>query len=162
MSVKEIKILDTKWCETTEVGNAFFYQKNNSRAMSFYKDALFYCEIILKNIADTSKMETNFPRQFFISCQNLANNYLEIPDVEKANDYFFYAVWHLKLLSEREHLPNLTKLEVLKHWQMAVLAMYDFFEKTGIKNKTDFWCEETYENIKKAHKELIGRKVLLN
>lgn len=92
----------------------------------------------------------------------MANNFWALNDLKKAESYFFYNVWQLKMLSKKTGVSEETHSEAIKNWEKAILSLVDFYNKTNQKLTVDFWKEETYEQIQGTRQLLVKRQTDLN
>jgi hypothetical protein len=162
MSFSAIEQIEQQWSLLTQKGNDFFHEGNHQSATACYQQALFISESMVRSANDAEEKNIQIASPFFVSCLNMANNFWVMGDLKKAGDYFFFNVWHLKMLSKRKSNSNGMYLQATDNWQKAVLSLLDFYEKTNQKLITDFWKEETYEQITNTRKWLIKRQIELN
>lgn len=162
MSYSEFKNTERNWSNLTEKGNLLYQQGEHNAALQFYQQALFFSESMIRNVEDAENLNIQIASPFFVSCLNIANNYWIIGDLKKAGEYFFYNVWHLKMLSMRDGISPAMYQQAIKNWEKAILTLVDFHDKTNQPLKVDFLKDETYEMIKQTRAKLVNKQIHLN
>jgi len=162
MSLLEFNKLNNYWCDQTERGNTLYHKAQHGQAIKYYEQALLSSELMFRNIDDAQIHDIQVVSPFSVACMNMAHNFWAMQDLKKAGNYFFYNVWRLKKLSDKNGINADLYFEAIKNWQKAALAITHFYQQTTQKLAVDFWKQETYDTINNARMLFVKNKSSLN
>lgn len=160
MSRIEFKKFKQSWEQAVKKGNCLYQKHNYSQAAEYYSTALIYSKMMMRSYKEAERYNVKIASPFLVSCLNLANTLWNMNDLKKAADYFFFCVWDLKMLSRKEGISELLRVEATKNWEKAVLALTDFYNKINKEPSFDFWQEDVYDKIETAKKRLDKTKLI--
>lgn len=121
--------IEQRWQALTVSSNAHFSQGNFENALSGYKDALYRAEVLNNHSSDCILLKIPFVQVYIISCNNLANTYVELGNKEEAENMLKRVVYYLLHQSAKKEL-NFDELQ--RELKRATLAYVDFAEKNNI------------------------------
>lgn len=120
--------IEKYWQSLTVSNNEHFNKGNFEKALSGYKDALYRAEVLNNNIPDCIRLKIPFIQVYIISCNNLANTYEELGNLEEAENMLKRTVYYLLHLSANKALnPDKIQSELKR----ATLAYVRFAEKNN-------------------------------
>lgn len=148
MSETCIKNIEEVWKQKTVSANDLFNQGKYNAALNGYTDALFRAETLNTNHQDARSAGIPFMQVFAISCNNLANTYEELGELEEAQKMMKRVIYFLLHLSNNQ---DLDPSEIQSELQRASLTYSSFAEKHQInKNeKAEVICAIKEELVEK-------------
>lgn len=162
MSLYNFKELIEKWKSTTGTANQLFQQKQHYHAVSFYEESLFYSELLFRHAQEADALGIYVVSPFSVSCINIAKNFNACNNVEKADAYYMYNVWQLKMLSKKEGITKKLYEESFHNWEKAVTELSAFHREINQPETVNFRDDETYEKIQNAKVLLFLQEPQLN
>lgn len=130
MSETCIKHIEQYWKVKTSAANKLFKEGCFSSALSEYKEALYRAEVLNNNYFDCIQLQVPFIQIFIISCNNLANTYSELKQLNEAENMLKRVIYYLFCIIKNKEL---NKNEVKSELQKAIIN-YGYFAN---KNKTE-------------------------
>lgn len=121
--------IERYWQALTISNNKLFNKGNFEKALVGYKDALYRAEVLNNHIPDCLRLNIPFIQVFIISCNNLANTYEELGNLEEAENMLKRTVYYLLHLANKKKLNN---NEIQSELKKAILHYIQFAEKTNI------------------------------
>lgn len=134
--------IEKYWQELTVSTNELFNKGDFKNALSPYKKALYRAEVLNNNISGCIRLKIPFIQVYVISCNNLANTYEELGNLEEAENMLKRSIYYLLQLVNNK---NLNKLEIQSELKRATLAYMRFVEKTGTGKIKQ---EQIFKNLK--------------
>lgn len=127
--------IERYWQALAVSNNELFNKGDFENALTGYKDALYRAEVLNNNIPDCIRLKIPFIQVYIISCNNLANTYEELGNLEESENMLKRAVYYLLHLIGNKAL-NIS--EVQSELKRATLAYVRFAEKNNVgKNKQE-------------------------
>lgn len=93
-----LKHIENSWKEKTLSANEIFNKRNLFISLALYKEALTRAELLNIHFKECLKLRIPFSRVFTISCNNLAYNYEDLGEMEKAKTILEKSVFYLESL----------------------------------------------------------------
>lgn len=143
MSETCIKHIESYWKSKTTTSNEAFNNGNFEEALDGYKEALYRAEVLNKNYTDCIQANIPFIQVYIISCNNIANTYEELQQIEKAQNMLKRVVYYLLFFKGKKTIND---DEIESELKRASLGYLNFSKKN---------------NLDKAHEELFT-KILNN
>lgn len=121
--------IEKYWQLLTVANNELFNKGDFEKALCGYKDALYRAEVLNNHIPDCIRLKIPFIQVYIISCNNLANTYEELGNLEEAENMLKRTVYYLLHISSNKELDiGEIQLELKK----ATLSYMRFAEKNNI------------------------------
>lgn len=134
--------IERYWQTLTVANNELFNKGDFEKALSGYKDALYRAEVLNNHITECVRLKIPFIQVYIISCNNLANTYEELGNLEEAKNMLKRTVYYLVHLSANKELNS---NEIQSELKRATLAYVRFAEK----NNTEKEDQEEFFRILK-------------
>jgi tetratricopeptide (TPR) repeat protein len=126
MSEQCVKHIEESWKQKTVFSNELFNKGKYDAALNAYTEALYRAEILNANYRDAMRSGIPFIQVFSISCNNLANTYEEMGELEDAAKMLKRVVYFLLHLSNDQ---DLNASEIQSELKRASLAYSSFADK---------------------------------
>lgn len=140
------------WEEKTTAANNLFSNEIFEEALFGYHEALYYAEILNKNFANCINANIPFIQLYIISCNNLANTYLELNQNDQAENMFRRVIYYLLNFSEQVEVKTGA---VHRELNRAVIIYTDFINRSGNEKQNQ---QELFREVKE---QLIVNGVIL-
>lgn len=121
-----INNVENHWKTLTNLANDFFNKKNYKLALNNYKNALYRAEVLNNHLQECIRLKIPFIQVYIISCNNLANTYKELEQMEEAENILKRTVHYLLHLTRNK---NLNKYEIQTELKRASLNYINFTEQ---------------------------------
>jgi hypothetical protein len=134
MSNTQIKHIEAVWKQKTTTCNELFDQRKFLEARNGYIEAMVVAETLNANSEDALRANIPFVQVFIISCNNLANTYEELGNLQEAEKILrrsLHFVLHLMNVYSEESIESLHLVNELKR---TVLAYSNFCQKKGLES----------------------------
>jgi tetratricopeptide (TPR) repeat protein len=142
MSDTCIEHIEKVWKSKTNSGNDFFNAANLTDALWSYELALYQSEVLNNNYVECLRLKIPFIQIYIISCNNIANTYVDMGDTEQADKMFKRVIHFLLHISARKELDA---NEIQNELKLATLAYVCFSEKNYQGDKEQ---EELFTTVK--------------
>jgi len=119
--------IEDYWKDKTTASNELFNDGNFKDALVAYKNALSRAEMLNNNYTDCIRVGIPFLQLYVISCNNLANTYLELNKKNEAESLLKRVVYYLLHIARKGVIP---KTEMQSELKRATLAYVRFTGKT--------------------------------
>lgn len=123
-----IKRIENYWKSKTETSNRLFHKRKFNEALLGYKDALYRAEVLNINQADCIRDNIPFTQIYIISCNNIANTYKELQQLEEAENTLKRVVYYLLYLANNDCI-NIN--EIRKELKRATITYINFVKYSG-------------------------------
>ncbi|MXV37728.1 tetratricopeptide repeat protein [Flavobacteriaceae bacterium Ap0902] len=122
MSENCMNHIENYWKKLTTQANDYFNQNRYAQALNIYQNALYRAEVLNNHMFACVRCEIPFVQVYIISCNNLANTYQELGELEKAEEMLrrsFYFLLHIasKKIIDFEEIQREIKKVVLNYTQ---------------------------------------------
>lgn len=124
-----IEHIENYWKVLTTSANELFDKGNYKLALNTYKNALYRAEVLNNHYADCLRLKIPFIQVYIISCNNLANTYEELNQLEETENILKRTVYYLLHLKGNQ---KLNKGEIQAELTKASLTYVRFAEKINI------------------------------
>ncbi|CAA0150110.1 hypothetical protein [Tenacibaculum maritimum] len=123
MSDTCIRKIESYWKNKTTVSNELFQKGKFKDALLGYKNALYRVEVLNKNYSDCIRIGIPLIQIFMISCNNIANTYLELQQIDNAENILKRAIYYLIYTTRNE---DINKEEIYTELRKASINYFHF------------------------------------
>lgn len=120
--------IERYWQTLTVANNELFNKGDFEKALTGYKDALYRAEVLNNHIPDCIRLKISFIQVYIISCNNLANTYEELGNMEEAENMLKRTVYYLLHQAGNKELDM---DEIQSELKRATLSYVRFTEKNN-------------------------------
>lgn len=123
-----INHIENRWQSNTMVSNDLFQQRMFNQALRGYQDALSAAEVLNNHHEDCMLTGVPFIQMYIISCNNMANTYIELRQTEDAENMLKRVVYYLLHLIEKKTFDI---HEIENELKRAAVEYVNFVSQTG-------------------------------
>lgn len=126
--------IENYWKTKTKTSNKLFEEKQFTKALIGYKNALYRSEVLNNYPTNCEELKIPFAQIYLISCNNLINTYEALENLSEAENMLKRKIIFLLRLKNSKH-NNKTILQ--SELRRAALTYFNFTEqkKDGAKHK---------------------------
>lgn len=132
MSDNCIRHIENYWNEQTSKSDKEFNKGNYNQALDGYYNAMYRSEVLNNHYENCLKLDIKFIKIYVTSCNNLANTYLQLDNIEAAEKFLKKAFCFLMNLSSHKILSLQSTIQ--SELKNAIFAYTDFINKNSNKN----------------------------
>lgn len=125
-----LKHIEDSWKEKTTAANKLFNKRELFTSLALYKEALIRAELLNSHLKECLKLHIPFSRVFTISCNNLAHNYEDLGEKEKAAKTFEKSIIYLENLQYSLGNTLFLKLRLQYDLNAAIINYKNFKTRT--------------------------------
>ncbi len=147
MSSSCLKTIENFWKFKTKKANELFNQGDYQEALKDYKEAMYRAEVLTINNQNCSSVGIPSIQVYIISCNNLANTYQELGNIERAGVVLKRSVYYLLNLLKN----NLADVQEVQSELRRAVLNYCNFSKTFDINQEEQLMLILKNNLLKTH-----------
>ncbi|MGI9527352.1 MAG: tetratricopeptide repeat protein [Weeksellaceae bacterium] len=150
MSENCMSHIENYWKKLTTQANDYFNQDKYTQALNIYQNALYRAEVLNNHISDCVRCKIPFVQVYIISCNNLANTYQELGELEKAEEMLRRTFYFLIHIASQDVIDF---EEIQREIKKVVLNYTQFMKQNKVENNTQI---EIFNTLKE---KLIGENL---
>ena len=124
--------IEDHWKAKTTASNKLFEERQFKEALTGYEASLYRAEVLNNYSAACMEAGIPFVQIYIISCNNIANTYVELNQPGEAEKMLKRVIYYLLHLAGEEHL---NKQEIQRALKNASIYFADFMKKHGCPEK---------------------------